>query len=100
MLSSQSENRVSGGRNVCSQHVFQPRTGEFMAKSVQDDLVRLLNPSTIPSTSAGVDPASTICAFQSLYLPAVRDLVYHSSTESTRCTILSQRAPHVPFTAL
>ena len=39
-------------------------TGEFTARNIQDDLVRLLNPSSIPSSSTAVDAASTIRTYR------------------------------------
>ncbi|PSR76174.1 hypothetical protein PHLCEN_2v8597 [Hermanssonia centrifuga] len=44
----------------CNVVITERKPSEFTSKSIQDDLVRLLNPSSMPSSSAGVDAASTI----------------------------------------
>lgn len=41
-------------------------SGEFNSRSIQDDLVQLLKPSSIPSSSTGVDASLTIGTARSL----------------------------------
>ncbi|KAJ3554127.1 hypothetical protein NM688_g3265 [Phlebia brevispora] len=44
----------------CNVVITERKPSEFTAKNIQDDLVRLLSPSAMPSSSSNVDAASTI----------------------------------------
>ncbi|KAJ3492212.1 hypothetical protein NLI96_g140 [Meripilus lineatus] len=50
----------------CGVVVTERRPSEFNSRSIQDDLVQLLKPSSIPSSSTGVDASLTIGTARSL----------------------------------
>ncbi|THH01168.1 hypothetical protein EW026_g1487 [Hermanssonia centrifuga] len=54
----------------CNVVITERKPSEFTSKSIQDDLIRLLNPSSMPSSSVGVDAASTIAQLNFPNAPA------------------------------
>ena len=75
--------------------------GEFTSRNVQDDLMRLLNTTSIPSTSTGVDPASIIRKHKYLPLCASRTKPhYDSTTQSASSPSFPGSTPYLPLLTL
>ncbi|KIP09722.1 hypothetical protein PHLGIDRAFT_300246 [Phlebiopsis gigantea 11061_1 CR5-6] len=76
----------------CNVVITERKPSEFTSRSIQDDLVRLLNPSFIPSSSNGVDTASAI---SQLSLPVAPSSL---AALITYLSLLSDPTNHSAFT--